>query len=205
MPKKSPVSHARTLLVAVIAVAALGACAFAIAPFGGADNGNGANLAAVQNPLVDAQGSQQGFIVKSSDPVYDKAPRVLSYPTGRDNDETSETGAAPVEPCKLVSKGEAGAILGGTVGVTQEPKGPTCVYALHGSKQQVTLAIESVRLASLRGHARKASHIQVAGHPGWCLRYESTSVAVPLADGRLLRVTGSCAAASRFAARALAG
>ena len=204
MPKKPAVSHARMLLLAAIAVAALSACGFAIASPGGSGNG-ATDLAAVQNPLIDAKGSPQGYIVKSSDPIYEKTPRVLSYPTGRDNDETSETGAAPVEPCKLVSKSAAGAILGGTVGVKQEPKGPTCVYALHGSQQQVTLTLESVRLASLRRHARSASSIQVAGHAGWCLHYESTSVAVPLADGRLLHVTGPCATASRLAARALAG
>lgn len=205
MTKKPAVPHARLLLLAVIAVAALTACGFSIAPFGNSDDGHGGtDLAAVQNPLIDGQGTPHGYIVKSSDPIYSKKPpTALSYPTGRDTDEVSETGAGPVEPCELVSDGKAAAILGGAVQATQKPKGPTCVYALRGSKQQVTLVIENTRLTSLRGHARKASRIQVAGQTGWCLRYESTSVAVSLADGRVLHVTGPCTAAARFAALAL--
>jgi hypothetical protein len=73
-------------------------------------------------PLVDGSGEAHGYIVKSSDPIYDKAPRVLSYPTGRDNDEVSETGAGPVEPCKLVSRGKAAAILAGPSGSPRSPK-----------------------------------------------------------------------------------
>jgi hypothetical protein len=196
--------YARVLLLVAIAVAALSGCGSAISASD--DRHGGGDLAAVESPLVDAKGGADEYIVESSDPIYTKkVPRILSYPTGRDNDETSETGAGPVETCRLVSPGDAATILGGAVQVTQEPQGPTCVYALQGSEQQVTLVVEDTRLASLRGHARKASPLQIAGHSGWCLHYESTSVAVPLADGRVLHVAGPCADAARFAARALAG
>ena len=45
--------------------------------------------------------------------------------------------------------------------------------------------------------------MQVGSGTGWCLDYGSTSVATPLSDGRVLQVTGPCALAGRFAAKAL--
>jgi hypothetical protein len=208
MTKKAAMPYARRFALATIVAAALAGCGSASSPTGSSDaEHRGLEVAAVRSPLLevgDESRVSHGYIVKSSDPIYSKrAPNVVSYPTGRDNDEISETGAAPVRPCGLVSRSNAAAILGGAVLVSQEPQGPTCVFALRGSKRQVTLVIENTRLASLRGHARKASRVRVAGHLGWCLRYESTSVAVPLGDGRVLHVTGPCATAARFAARAL--
>ena len=38
---------------------------------------------------------------------------------------------------------------------------------------------------------------------GWCLRYGSTGVVASLPEGNVLHVTGPCALAARFAARAL--
>lgn len=192
-------SYARILAVAAIAVAALTGCSS-----GGSDANHGA---ALQSPLSAAEGASQAsknYIVKSSDTIYSqKAPRIVSYPVGRDNDEVSETGAGPVEPCEFVSHSRAAAILGGSVRTSEEPQGPTCVYKMRGSKRQVTLTVENIPLTSLRGHARKASRVQVAGHVGWCLRYEATSVAVPLTGGRVLHVTGACDVAARFAALAM--
>lgn len=198
---------ARILALAAIAAAVLAGCGSA-SPSGSADaERSGAELAVAQSPFHSSGSATEagGYIVKSSDPIYEKKPpRVLSYPTGRDTDETSATGAAPVVACSLVSHGRAAAILGGPVEFNEEPQGPTCIYARRDSKRQVTLTVENTRLTSLRGHARKASRIRLAGRNGWCLRYESTSVAVALGPGLILHVTGpSCPLAARFAARAL--
>jgi hypothetical protein len=122
---------------------------------------------------------------------------------GQENDEVSKTGAAPENPCRLVSRSEATGILGEIVRVTVGQQGPTCIYAAEGSKRQVTLAVERLDLAGLRHQARSAPRIRVGSKSGWCLHYDSTSVAVPLTDGRVLDVTGSCAVAAHFAARAL--
>ena len=204
MPKKSVLSYVYMLALAAIVAAAFTGCGSLAGSSGG---GEGGAASAVQNPLAEAEGGSQAsqhYIVKSSDPIYPrKGPSVVSYPTGMDNDEVSETGAEPVEPCSLVSHRRAAAILGGSVRVSQEPQGPTCVYAMRGSAKQVTLVVESTRLASLRKHARKADPVRVAGHTGWCLHYESSSIAVPLAGGRVLHAMGPCAEAARFAALAL--
>lgn len=144
-------------------------------------------------------------IVASSDQISttENAPAEARYPSGMDNDEISPTGAAPVKPCTLVSKDEASAILGTAVQVTTGPQGPTCIYEMPGSTQVMTLVVEHISLQGLRNQAKTANRVTVAGRAGWCLRYGSTSVAVPLAEGNVLAVTGPCADAARFAARAL--
>lgn len=130
-------------------------------------------------------------------------PSVARFPTGRDSDEVSETGAKPPDPCHLVPLDTAAAILDGPVHARREPLGPTCVFTIAGSERQVTLAIEHSRLASLRLRARRATRIAVSGRAGWCLRYEATAVVVPLSDSRLLHVTGPCRVAALLAAHAL--
>lgn len=191
MPKKSATQYVCMIALVAIVAAVLAGC--------GSTAGSD-----VQNPLVQGGSGASPYIVKSSDRIYSKkAPSTVSYPSGIDNDEVSETGAGPVEPCSLVSGSEAAAILGGAVQVSQEPQGPTCVYAVEGSAEQVTMVVESTRLASLRKHARKTSAVSIAGQTGWCLRYESTSVVVPLPGGRVLHVTGPCDAAASFAALAV--
>ncbi len=185
--------YARVLALVALAVAALAGC------------GAASSSSDVQSPLANSGAkASHGYIVKSSDTIYsEKPPRTLSYPTGRDNDEVSATGAEPIMPCDLVSRSKAVAILGGPVEIRLEPLGPTCVYALQGSTEQVTMVVEDNHVAGLRSHARNASSVQVAGKTGWCLHYGATSIVVPVADGVVLHVTGPCAVASRFATQAL--
>jgi hypothetical protein len=124
-----------------------------------------------------------------------------TYPTGRDTDEVSASGAKPIEPCRLVSKREAEGILGKGVGVSEKPQGPTCVYSASG--RHISLVVEKVPLKALREGARSGEPVTVAGRSGWCLRYEATAVAIAVGEGRVLNVSGPCAAGVRFAAIAL--
>jgi hypothetical protein len=175
-----------TLVLATVAATVLAAC-----------GGSGSSPTAGTAP--------EDEIVESSDRISTttNAATPARFPSGKDNDEISPTGAAPVKPCNLVSKAEASAILGTAVQVTTGPQGPTCIYERLGSTEVMTLAVERTSLPSLRNHAKTASRVTVAGWDAWCLRYGSTSVAVPLAEGNVLRVTGPCKTATRFAARAL--
>jgi predicted small secreted protein len=144
-------------------------------------------------------------IVKSSDPISDtaSAPSEARFPEGEENDEVSPTGAGPVKPCSFVPSEEASAILGAPVRVTTGKQGPTCIYETPESKRVMTLVVERISLPSLRNHASAVTRVAVAGRAGWCLRYQSTSLVVPLAEGNVLNVTGPCKAATRFAARAI--
>ncbi len=141
----------------------------------------------------------------SSDAAAETAPATeivaATFPTGRDTDEVSASGSKPVPACELVTKSEAEAILGAGVAVSERPLGPTCVYA--GSGRRVTLVVEKVPLQTLRNGARSATEVTVAGRHGWCLRYESTAVVVAVSQGRVLHVSGPCAAGVRFAGKAL--
>jgi hypothetical protein len=144
------------------------------------------------------------YIAPSRDRIStEDRPSVARYPNGRESDEVGQSGADPARPCHLVSRSEAAAVLGGDVRVTVGLQGPTCIYAARDSKLQVTLAIERIDLASLRHRAGNAPRIRVGRRSGWCLHYGSASVAVPLADGRVLDVTGPCPIAARFAVRSL--
>jgi hypothetical protein len=124
-----------------------------------------------------------------------------SFPSGHDTDEVSVTGAKPVKPCALVTKREAEAILGAGVKVSERLQGPTCVYS--GSGREVTVVVMKGSLKQLREGARTATAVAVGDRSGYCLRYGSTSVVVGAGSGRVLQVTGPCAAGVRFAAAAL--
>jgi hypothetical protein len=126
---------------------------------------------------------------------------VAKFPNGKDNDEISPTGAKPVKPCRLVTKSEASGILGGKVRVSERPQGPTCVYT--GSGREITLAVAETPLRALREGARHVSKLTIAGHTGYCLRYQATSIVVAVPSHRVLQINGPCAAGARFAAFAL--
>ena len=162
-------------------------------------------VGAVPNPLLRGPRAHGPYIVKSNDliAVSSDTPSVARYPTGHDNDEVSSTGFVPVNPCSLVSRGAAMGLLGGAVSATLEPRGPTCVYAMRGSTDQITLVVQETRLGPLRRHARRASRVRVGSRTGWCMRYGSTSVGVPFRRGEVLHVTGPCDTAARFAEVAL--
>lgn len=211
MPKETAIRFRRALAIALAltAACALAACSgSASSPAGNAsaDHG-GVQLAALQNPLANSKGAQSGsgYIVSSSDPITatTNKPSVARYPTGPDNDEVSTTGADPIRPCSFVSGSEARAITGNAVQVSAGMQGPTCIYEMRRAHRQVTVAVQPTRIAGLRRHARSATRASVRGRTGWCLRYGSTSLAVPLSGGRMLSVSAPCKLAKRFASRAL--
>jgi hypothetical protein len=157
------------------------------------------------SPAADSasQGSTE-YIVPTRDKISNEdSPSVAQHPPGEENDEVSETGASEENPCDLVSKDQASTILGEGVETSVGAQGPTCIYIPSGSKPEMTVAIEQTSFQSLRGHASKATRVAVGDAAGWCLDYGSTSVAVELEEGRVLRVNGPCRVAARLAARAL--
>lgn len=162
--------------------------------------------------------ASQGYIVPSADPigVANSTPSIpkpswpapdsyatMGTPAGNGGNEPTAA-ARPAQPCRLVSRSEAAAILKGSVSVSEGMQGPSCIYTSRDSTLQVAVAIEeNASPSNLRNRPDKASRVQVAGRTGWCLRYGSGSVEVPLSDGRVLDVSGPCPAAARFAALAL--
>jgi hypothetical protein len=120
------------------------------------------------------------------------------------NDDTSTTGAKPLNPCMLVSMAEAQAITGGAVAARSEaPLGPTCVYTMSRARPAITLAIESQSFSALSRQLSGRKRVTVKAHRAYCGRLGNEVLFVPLAGGRVLNVTASCAIAQRFAVQAL--
>jgi hypothetical protein len=188
--------HKRIAALAAVLVAAA-ILAAAIAGCGGSE------ATGASNPSTSSGGS--GKIVKSNDKVTQTEGSTeiaeANFPNGLDNDEISPTGAKPVEPCTLVTTEQANKILGGHVQISEHMQGPTCVF--QGSGREVTMVVMETPLQPLIKGARSAHAMTVAGHPAWCLQYESGSVVADVGEGRVLQVSGSCAAATRFAAAAV--
>lgn len=196
-----------SLALSVLAALALAACGGSESPPTASSNAERSQAQAT-GPGRSTQGASRRsgeYIVPSRDRISTgDRPSVARDPSDQENDEVSESGAGPARPCHLVSRSEAADILGGEVRVSVGLQGPTCIYAARDSKRQVTLVVERIDFDSLRHQAGSAPRIRVGRRSGWCLHYGSTSVAVPLADGRVLDVTGPCPIAARFAARGLA-
>jgi hypothetical protein len=171
-----------------VAMAALIVAGLVVAACGGGSSGGGSSAAASGPDPVTGEG------------VVEIA--TAAFPTGRDTDEVSVTGAKPIPPCWLVPKKQAEGILGNGVSVTERPLGPTCVY--NGSGREVDLVVEKAPLSSLKASSKSAEPVTVAGRDGYCLRSPgSTSVAIGVGSGRVLQITGACQAGVRFAAIAI--
>jgi hypothetical protein len=174
---------------------------------GGAGS-NGSSATAELTSTSKPSGSEGGATqarVKAKDPVSN-GPAAVSIeprdtPLGVDNDEIQTTGAKPVNPCKLVTRAQASAILGAGTTASERPQGPTCVYSNAG--RTVTLVVEDNSVKALRQGARKATKVDVDGKTGWCIKYQSTAVIVGVSGGRVLRADGPCQAGVRFVAKAL--
>jgi hypothetical protein len=108
------------------------------------------------------------------------------------------------KPCKLVSKAEARAIVGGPIATPQEaPLGPTCIYQPLGAKSFITLAVETVDFAKTKSQIRHLSRVTVRGRTAYCGDYGRPTTFVPLARGQVLNITAPCALGAQFAAKAL--
>lgn len=108
------------------------------------------------------------------------------------------------DPCALVTRSEADAILGAAVAPPQEaPLGPTCIYRGPGSADYVTVAVESGDLAKLRSDLRKARRTTIDGHRAYCGDYGRQTTYVSLARRRVLSIAATCSVGERFATKAL--
>jgi hypothetical protein len=173
---------------AAVAVLAITGCGGSSDSSSTAGSGDGTTAAVTgHDPVTESNGSTE--IVTAG------------YPSGRDTDEVSVTGAKPIKTCWLVPKAQADGILGDGVKMTERPLGPTCVYV--GSGREVDLTVEAGSTKQLKHGAKRAEAVTVNGRGGYCLTYQSTSVVFDIGSGEVLHVTGPCQAGVRFAAVAL--
>jgi hypothetical protein len=137
------------------------------------------------------------------DPISAKSHTVRAR--HRAKNEQRGTGVAPLNPCSLVTRAEAGAILGRPiVGLHQAPQGPTCIYEPREAKGLVTMAIELTPFDPNRQPVKNVTRVTLRGHRAYCVKDHGLAMLVPLAAGHVLRVAAPCPIASRFASKALA-
>jgi hypothetical protein len=214
---KSLRNQVLSLAMLVFAVAALAACggggSSSSAGNSATTNGSGGSTASTGSSsstgsTTTSSGSDGESVetaVQAEDPVSEGAAAVSieprDIPTGEDNDEIQPTGAKPVEPCRLVTRQEAAAILGKGTKAVERPQGPTCVYTNAG--RTVTLAVETNSVRQLRKEARKSTKVDLGGKTGYCVKYQTTAVITGISEGRVLRADGPCQAGVRFVTKAL--
>jgi hypothetical protein len=116
----------------------------------------------------------------------------------------TEEQAKSAAPCTLVTRAEAKAIFGrATAAPFEAPQGPTCIYRTSKAGGFVTLALQSINYKKAAAAMRDRRRVKVAGHSAVCGTLGQSLLYVPIGEGRVLHVTGPCATATRFAAKAL--
>jgi hypothetical protein len=155
------------------------------APAAGAQAGKGEAPAAAPGAVSSGNGPSQGRKTAVEDREHQPA-------------------ATAGNPCRLVTRSEAGAIVGRAVGSpVVAPQGPTCIYPSPGTRKSITLAIAALDVTAVKRASRSVIQADVAGRRAYCVDYGGLKLLVPLAGGRVLNVSAPCPIASRFAATAL--
>jgi hypothetical protein len=132
-------------------------------------------------------------------PARARAP----YP-GTDDDEVSSSAARPLDPCTLVTRSEARAIVGRAVSApVKAPQGPTCIYQPQHANSVVAVSVRTMRLSAPRQPGRGLVDVTLRGHKAYCLQRGSLILVVPLSGDRALNVAAPCQLAARFATAAL--
>jgi len=151
------------------------------------------------HPVPQALGA--GKIIPSQ-----SSPFKARQPSGSVDDEVNASGAKTLDPCTLVTREEAQAILGKPVGDPVDARqGPTCVYSVTGARAPVTLAVQALHFSTVKPQSQLQHRItlSVAGHTAYCGVAGTPTLIVPLSAGRFLSVTAVCPIAASFAAKAL--
>ena len=139
--------------------------------------------------------------VTATGPVKARPPQ-----PGAIDDEVNASGAKTLNPCTLVSRSEAAAILRKSIGKPVDaPQGPTCIYTPKGARSLVTLSVEATDFSKVQPQSqlRNRISVRVDGHTAYCGLAGSPTMIVPLTTGRFLVVTAPCPLAASFASKAL--
>ena len=178
----------RLSLVSLVAAAAVMAACGDAQPPSSADK---PQVAKLTGPV--AKGPTNEAASGSSAPSFEKlVERQSSKPGSR------------FTPCSLVTRAQAGAILGAAVLVPREaPQGPTCIYRTRTGDDFVTLAVEQMSFSGLKRQQRRERPLEVAGRSAFCGAHGQPMLYVQLSRERVLSVAAPCPVAKRFATRAV--
>jgi hypothetical protein len=109
-----------------------------------------------------------------------------------------------LNPCALVTRGEAQSILGSAVvPPKQAPMGPSCIYETANHKAFITLTVEARSFSALRAQKSLKPFFGV-GRQAYCGGpNRATAMYVKVAPDEVLHLMAPCMTAGRFAAHAL--
>jgi hypothetical protein len=123
---------------------------------------------------------------------------------GESHSEVRSTGPLGVNPCTLVKRSEAAAIVGMAIGKPQLGlQGPTCIYQAQRIKQPITVALQRLSLPAVMRLGRNVVHTDVGGRKAVCMNYGGLKLLVPVSTGSVLTVGAPCPLAQHLAATAL--
>jgi hypothetical protein len=192
-----------------------GAAALLLSACGGSSNGSSAtatgstsaagNASAPVQTARDVRPVPQALGAGKVIPSQSK-PFKARNPSGNVDDEVNASGAKTLNPCTLVTREEAQAIVGKSVATPVDaPQGPTCVYNVQGAKAPVTLAVQALHFSTVKPQSQLRDRValSIAGHGAYCGVEGTPTLIVPLSAGRFLSVVAPCPIAASFAAKAL--
>jgi hypothetical protein len=162
--------------------------------------------AAIQNRSKhDTRSTKGSVLVRRADTVH--TGRVVqsgAETPAASGDDTSPPGQhTGPNPCALVSKATAQAVVGARiVSRTEAPLGPTCIFKT-ARGGQITIAVEQMSFSAVARELGKRKSVKVAGRPAYCGTRGMQTLFVSLNNGGVLNVTAPCAVARRIAAKAL--
>ena len=196
----------RTLTSPPAALRALGAllaaaCLATTAACGGSDPEPAAKaaLGSPENPVQAVQPTDEGVTSESSGKAAEPGFKSL----------VEQQAAKPVEkdrsnPCALVTKAQAQAILGGRLlDPVLAPQGPTCIYRDRSGQSFATLAFQAIDIAALRRQSNRVRAVEVADRRAYCGVNGAPVLYLPVGSNRVLSVNAQCEIAMRFASRAV--
>lgn len=177
------------LLLAAVSAGALSAC--------GSGDAAKPPPGSPENPLVAEAPSGGGSSESGASPGRAGFKELVDdqreQPAGRDDEN----------PCGLVTKAQARAILGvPLLDPVVAPQGPTCIYRDRAGQSFTTIAIQSLSFKRLRPRIRRLERVAVSGRTAYCGTYGRPMLYLPLSGGRVLSIAAQCETATRLARRA---
>jgi hypothetical protein len=119
-------------------------------------------------------------------------------------DDPDDHPPTPLNPCTLVNRTEAQAIVGTTIAsVAEAPLGPSCIYRLGGTRS-ITLSVQTAGFASVSTQLQRKHRLIVRGKTAYCGRLGNEMLYVRLPQDRVLNVVAPCDVAAAIAAKAVA-
>lgn len=106
------------------------------------------------------------------------------------------------QPCRLVSRPEAEAILGTRIAAPRQASlGPSCVY-IDGA-ETISISVESFSYGSISSRLQAVKEFAVAGRSVYCATLGRPLLLAPINPNSTLEVTAACPVALAFAAAAI--